>query len=269
MSDIVLILGGGELSSGIAYRLARAGIRVVLTELAEPLAVRRLVSFSEAVYSGTITVEGIEGVRAAGPSGVEGALAAGKVPVLVDPQAEIRNAVRPAVIIDGRMTKLAPDLRMGDADLVIGLGPGFTAGDNCHAVIETKRGHFLGHVYWEGSAEPDSGLPDTVGSRTEERVLRAPASGRFNAFVEIGQSLMEGQRIAEVSGNVLHAPFNGLLRGLLHPGIEISVGVKAGDIDPRMDPRLCDHISDKALAVGGAALEAVLTLPEVRNHLWD
>jgi xanthine dehydrogenase accessory factor len=265
----ILIRGGGDLSSGVAYRLLRAGWQVAITELPQPLAVRRLVAFSQAVYSGSVTIEGIEGVRVDDPDAAVSLMKAGKIPVIVDPNADILHKIHPQVIVDGRMTKLPSDIRKDDAPLVIGLGPGFVAGENCHAVIETKRGPFLGRVFWQGSAEPDSGQPDTVGNRQEERVLRAPVEGEVRTLVEIGSQLNAGDAIAVVGGETVRAPFTGLLRGLIHPGVFIEKGVKIGDIDPRLDPRLCDHISDKALAMGGSVLEAILSVPELRARLWD
>jgi xanthine dehydrogenase accessory factor len=265
----ILIRGGGDLSSGVAYRLVRAGWRVIITELPSPLCVRRLVAFSEAVYSGKMTVEGIDGILTDCLEAAVSLMDEGKVPVMVDPQGRMRESLYPQVIVDGRMTKLATDIRKDDAQLVIGLGPGFVAGENCHAVVETKRGPYLGRVYWQGSAEPDSGEPDTVGNRTEERVLRAPASGEVTTLAIIGTVVEEGQAIAEVAGEVVRAPFKGLLRGLIHSGLRVEKGVKIGDIDPRIDPRMFTCISDKALAMGGSVLEAILSVPELRPHLWD
>jgi xanthine dehydrogenase accessory factor len=263
-----MLRGGGDLSSGVAYRLNRAGWRVVITELAQPLAVRRLVAFSQAVYTGRVNIEGVEGVLAGNATEAEDLMGAGKIPVMIDPQGASRERFATQVIVDGRMTKRSPDLKMEDARLVIGMGPGFVAGENCHAVIETKRGPYLGRVYWQGTAEPDSGLPDQVGVRQKERVLRAPSSGVVKTFVEIGSRLEENEPIVEVNGQVLCAPFRGFLRGLIYPGIVVEEGVKIGDIDPRLDPRVCDHISDKALSMGGAVLEAILSVPELRDRLW-
>jgi xanthine dehydrogenase accessory factor len=265
----ILIRGGGDLSSGVAFRLARAGWRVMITELPQPLCVRRLVAFSEAVYSGKMTVEGIDGIRCESPETAVSLMDAGKIPVMVDPLGRIRETLNPQVIVDGRMTKLPSDIHKDEAQLVIGLGPGFVAGENCHAVVETKRGPYLGRVYWQGSAEPDSGQPDTVGNRTEDRVLRAPVSGGVKTLVEIGATVAEDQPIAEIAGEVVRAPFKGLLRGLIHPGLTVDEGVKIGDIDPRLDLRLSTCISDKALAMGGSVLEAILSVPGLRPHLWD
>ncbi len=136
---------------------------------------------------------------------------------------------------------------------------------NCQAVIETRRGPMLGRVYWRGGPDPDTGLPEG----DPQRVLRAPADGEFIAHVEIGSHLEAGQAIAEVAGQTVTAPFPGILRGLLHPGLMVTRGLKIGDIDPRDDPRVCQFVSDKALSVGGGVLEAILNRPELRATNMD
>jgi xanthine dehydrogenase accessory factor len=166
------------------------------------------------------------------------------------------------------MTKKTPELEMDAADLVIGLGPGFVAGENCHAVIETNRGHTLGRVIWEGPPLADTGIPESVNHQGVSRVLRAPADGPLLAHAEIGEHLKAGQLVAEVAGRSVQAPFNGVLRGLIYPGVEVTVGLKIGDVDPRNDPRYCRLVSDKALAIGGSVLEAILSRPTLRPYLW-
>ena len=267
MPSIILIRGGGDLATGVAIRLIRSGLRVVVTELAKPLAVRRTVSFAEAVYSGEITVEGYTARRVDDPSDslrILGILGKQQVPVLVDPDCSSARLLHPAVIVDGRMTKRPPEPIGYSPALYIGLGPGFEAVVNCQAVIEIRRGHTLGRVLWRGSPDGNTGAPE--GDQT--RVLRAPASGELVTHAEICQHLEAGQLIAEVAGEQILAPFAGLLRGLLHPGLTVTRGLKIGDIDPRDDPRLCRMVSDKALSIGGGVLEALLSRSEVRSQLW-
>jgi xanthine dehydrogenase accessory factor len=269
---IVVIRGGGDLASGVALRLHRAGLRVAICELPRPLAVRRLVSFASAIYSGETTIEGITARRIKDPEDTLSLLQAfsrGQIPVLVDPEGRSIQSLHPAVVVDGRMTKKTAQLIPTPVNLIIGLGPGFTAGENCHAVIETNRGHMLGRVLWEGSAEADSGLPETVDARRAERVLRAPADGEFQAHVEIGSLVKQGDLIAEVGGMPVTAAFDGALRGLLYPGLHVAAGIKIGDLDPRKDPHLCSLVSDKALAMGGSVLEAILSRSELRSQLWS
>ncbi len=273
MSAVILLRGGGDLASGVAVRLARAGLSVLITELPAPLAVRRLVSFSQAVYDGEITIEGIHARRASGVEEAHQVLSSGEVAVLVDPASECRHALPPLVVIDGRMTKKTPETfpewtRLPDLPLMIGLGPGFEAGVHCHAVVETLRGPDLGRVYWQGAASPDTGMPETVAGWQAERVLRAPAAGRLFVYAAVGDLVTAGQLIAAVNGQALSAPFAGCLRGLLSDGAAVTLGMKIGDLDPRLDARLAHLVSDKSLAVGGGVLEAILSVPRLRPILW-
>ena len=277
MPSLVLIRGGGDLATGIAIRLIRSGLRVVVTELLQPLAVRRTVSFAEAVYSSEISIEGITARRVDDPGDslrILSILDKGQVPVLVDPACTSAKLLNPVVIVDGRMTKRSPEAIMFSPALCIGLGPGFEAGVNCQVVIETRRGHTLGRVFWHGGPDPDTGQPDG----DPKRVLRAPANGVLVTFVNIGEHVEKEQVFAEIKGgsqtadhspfSILHSPLNGILRGLLHSGLTVIRGLKIGDIDPRDDPRLCQMVSDKALSIGGGVLEAILSRPEVRSQLW-
>lgn len=265
---MILVRGGGDLASGVVYRLHRAGIKAMVTELPDPLVVRRLVAFADAVHRGSVQVEGVPAQLVDSPQQALDLLASGIIPVLVDPLAECREHIDPVVIVDGRMTKRPPDLPLDAAPLIIGLGPGFIAGKNCHAVVETNRGHSLGRVIWHGPAMADTGIPEAVLYKREERVLRAPISGIFSAVAEIGQQLTRGEKIAEVDGREIRAPFDGVLRGIVYSGRWVSQGLKIGDLDPRNDPAYVRRISDKSLAVGGGVLEAVLTRPEIRECLW-
>jgi xanthine dehydrogenase accessory factor len=268
---IVLIRGGGDLASGVALRLYRVGMRVVICELPQPLVVRRLVSFAEAVNTGEVNIEGVIGRKVVDPSDslrILQILAKGQVPVLVDPEAKAAQALHPSVIVDGRMLKQPPELLRHTARLYIGLGPGFTAPKDCSAVIETQRGHRLGRVIWQGKAEKDTGMPEAVGERRSERVLRAPVEGTLQTFVEIGAHVKAGDSIADVNGEAVKASFTGVLRGLLPGGMHVTQGLKIGDLDPRDDPELCRLVSDKSLAVGGGVLEAILATQDLRSLIW-
>lgn len=271
MPAIILIRGGGDLASGVAMRLHRVGLSVVIAELPQPLAVRRLVSFAEAIYAGETTIEDVTGRRVEDPGDslrVLQLLAKGRIPVLIDPEAKSAQLLHPTVIVDGRMTKRPPEPLKHNARLYLGLGPGFVAGESCHAVIETNRGHRLGRVIWQGAAQEDTGSPAYVDTHGKERVLRAPSDGRVNGLFQIGDQVQEGQTVAEVAGNPVPAPFNGVLRGIIHPDCLVTSGMKIGDIDPRSDASLCSQISEKSLAIGGGVLEAILSRPELRQNLW-
>ena len=264
---LVLLRGGGDLATGVAARLWRSGFWVVVAEIAQPLAVRRLVSLAEAVYEGEVAIEDMRGRRAKNAKAAWTILEEGDIPVLIDPSAESRHELNPPALVDARMTKSEPSLPMNSASIVVGLGPGFEAGANVHAVVETNRGHRMGRVAWEGAAQPDTGVPDPVRSHDVDRVLRAPASGVFESVAEIGTHVSSGAVLAKIGGVSLAAPFDGALRGLLHDGIEIEAGFKVGDLDPRQDLALCGLISDKSLAVGGGVLEALLSQRAIRRQL--
>jgi len=260
----VLLRGGGDLATGVALRLHHAGIKVVITELGQPLAVRRAVSFAEAVYEGAHTVEDVT-ARRVEPEQLSAALETGEIPVLVDPNAEILLQLQFQVVVDARLMKVPPDPLPVKVPLHIGLGPGFQARVNCHAVIETRRSHTLGRVYWDGTTQPDSGKPEG----DPRRVLRAPQNGVLAAKAKIGEHVEEGQAVAVVSEDYpVVSPLSGVLRGLIREGVQVTKGLKIGDIDPRDDLSACYLVSDKALAIGGAVLEAILTQEEIREKLW-
>lgn len=258
-TNIILIRGGGDLASGIAVRLHRSGYSVVITELPHPLAVRRWVAFSEAVLQGEWIVEGITGVKVNTLTELVQAHTRKQIPVAVDPLGEWIEFIRPKVIVDARMRKTHPEDGVNIAPLVIGLGPGFCAGVDCDAVIETQRGHFLGRVYWNGTAESDSGIPDSVSGKKGERVLRSPEDGVLKVAAKIGEMVDEGQTIAMVNDKNVTAMFSGVIRGLLYDGLFVYKGMKIGDVDPRNDSNYCALVSDKSLAIGGAVLEAVIS----------
>ncbi len=246
------------MASGIVQRLARSGFRVCVTELPEPLAVRRGVSFCEAVFAGRSEVEGLVGRRVSGIEEVRRCWENGEVPVVIDPQCAIRKILSPDVLVDAILAKRNTGTTLTDAPLVIGLGPGFRAGRDVHFVIETNRGHHLGRVIEEGEAEPDTGIPGDVGGYTWERVLRAPAGGRFRGKKQIGDRIEKGEVVAEVDGVPLEAMISGFLRGILHDGLTAEPNMKVGDVDPRASRKHCLTVSEKARAIGGAVLEAVM-----------
>lgn len=276
MSHMIIIRGGGDLASGIALRLFHAGLQVIITELPEPLAVRRAVAFAEAVYDGRTKVEGVEGILVTDWLHSDAVLQQGCIPVLVDPQLSIlksnlsdRFSRGSIIIVDARMTKKPPEDKWNHVALNIGIGPGFLAGTNCDVVIETNRGHQMGRVIWQGSAETDTGVPERVISQGKERVLRAGCDGVISGLVEIGEHISEGQILADISGMPVVAPFRGVLRGMLHSGLRVWSGLKIGDVDPRDDPKFCFLVSDKSLAIAGGILEAILSRPELRSEILN
>lgn len=254
---LVLIRGAGDLASGIALRLKRAGIDVVMTDLERSTAIRRTVCFSQALTTGRFTVEDVTAVRASAVT-ASGILSRGEIPVLADPEAACRTFLRPDAMVDAILAKKNLGTRIGDAPIVVACGPGFTAGVDCHAVVETMRGHYLGRVLYAGSALPNTGVPGLIGGFAGERVLRAPADGVFRPLLDIGAVVRQGDVAATVDGVPMLCTLDGVLRGILAGGTPVRRGMKAGDIDPRCEPAHCYCASDKALAVGGGVLEAVL-----------
>ncbi len=250
-----MLRGGGDLATGVAWRLTRAGWPVVVLELPRPLTVRRTVALSTAVTEGEVVVQGLRGIRVDSPSEAVAVAATGAVAVLVSGE---RVPVGAEVVVDARLAKRNLDTTIDDADLVVGLGPGFVAGTDCHGVVETMRGHSLGRVLWAGSAAADTGTPGLVGGRGADRVLRAPADGIAAWDAAIGDIVTCGEGLGTVAEVAVKAPFDGVLRGAIATGTEVRAGLKIGDVDARCDPAACYQISDKALAVGGGVLEAVL-----------
>lgn len=256
----ILIKGAGDLASGIACRLHQCGFQIVMTDLPVPTAVRRTVSFSRCLYEGTATVEGSTARRCETLEEAEKVLQNGEIPVLEDPEAKIRALWRPDAMVDAIIAKRNLGTILTDAPIVIGVGPGFTAGEDCHCVVETKRGHDLGRCLYSGSAIPNTGIPGNIGGYTVERVLRAPCAGVFEPVVSIGDTVAPGQICGIVKGVPMKSQIPGVVRGLLQEGVEVTEGMKAGDVDPRCDRSNCFTVSDKARAIGGGVLEAILHL---------
>ena len=245
----------------------QCGFRVVVTEIPEPLAVRRKVAFCEAVYDGQSVVEGVTAVLVKGPEEVDGVWDQGFIPVLVDPGVVCRHLIKPEVIVDAILAKKNLGTSVNDAPLVVAIGPGFEVGKDAHFVVETNRGHHLGRLLTSGSAAPDTGVPGPVQGITSERVLRAPESGPWRNIVDIGDMVKKGDLVGTVQGEALYAPIDGVLRGLIHPGATVSKGLKIGDIDPRGKKEFCFTISEKALAIAGGVLEAILRTYGRQPHI--
>ena len=258
---LVMIKGAGDIASGIAMRLWRAGIRVVMTDLPLPSSIRRTVCFSEAVYRGETTVEEVRARRAENAADALRLLEENILPVIVDPKAESAKELHPEVIVDAILAKENLGTAITDAPGVVGVGPGFTAGVDCHAVVETMRGHTLGRVIWSGGAIPNTGVPGEIGGYTVERVMHSPCGGVFHALRQIGDTVEAGETVATVGGEPLYAKITGTLRGILPEGFEVPrEHFKSADVDPRCRLFHCFTVSDKALSVGGGVLEAVLML---------
>ena len=255
----VMIRGGGDLATGAALRLVRSGIMVAVCEIDAPTSIRRTVCFSEAVRLGEAVVEGVTARRAVLEE-VPELLEEGIVPVLIDPDGDCIEVLEPDAVADLILAKRNLGTTMDMAPVVVAAGPGFTAGVDCHAVVETMRGHYLGRVIYEGSALPNTNIPGLIGGYAGERVLRAPADGVFRGARQIGDRVEPGDVAGYVDGEPVYCTIGGVLRGLLADGVRVTRGMKSGDVDPRCAPDHCLCASDKALAVGGGVLEAILHL---------
>ena len=256
---MILIRGAGEMASGVAHRLHQSHFKICMLEISHPLAVRREVSFCEAVYEGEKAIDGVQAKLISKPEEIPSLWKEGKIPILIDPDGrKTRNSIKPDVLVDAILAKKNLGTRINDAPLVIGLGPGFTSAKDVHLVVETNRGHNLGRVVSNGSAETDTGIPGEIGGYTIERVLRTMKSGIFRPSKSIGELVDKGTVVAVVDDFPIIAKISGVVRGLLRGGVEVKKGLKVGDIDPRGKKESCFTISDKARAIGGGVLEAIL-----------
>lgn len=258
MKPIAVVRGAGDLATAAGRRLHLSGFSVVHLEIARPTVIRRAVAFASAVFQERITVEGVEAVLAANVPAARALLGAGKVAVLIDPEAMCIDALRPVLLVDAILAKRNLGTRRNMAPRVVALGPGFAAGTDADAVVETCRGHDLGRAYTSGTARPDTGVPAEVGGLGAERVLRAPRDGEFHPAKDIGEMVHANDLVAEVDGTPIRSAIAGVLRGILYPGLQVHAGQKIGDVDPRGERSLCFTISDKANAVAGGVLEAAL-----------
>lgn len=262
---LVLIRGAGDLASGIALRLWHSGFSVVMTELAQPTTIRRTVAFSEAVSAGQTSVEDVTATRASTAAEARLLLSRGILPVLIDPGCDCRTDLHPDALVDAILAKRNLGTCITDAPIVVGVGPGFTAGVDCHAVVETMRGHTLGRVILDGAALPNTNLPGLIGGFAGERVLRAPDDGVFEGVHRIGDHVESGETVGYVHGTPMRCTISGVLRGLIADGVYVHKGMKAGDVDPRDRPEYCQTASDKALAIGGGVLEAILRVRRMQS----
>ncbi len=262
MSDLfskkILIKGGGDLATGVAVRLHASGFhRICIVEREKPLAVRRTVAFCEAVHDGTTVVEGIEARRVQDTKEIEDAWCDGSIAVRVDPKWLSLQELRPTIVIDAILAKKNLGTSRDEADLVIGLGPGFCAGEDVDRVIETNRGHDLGRVILQGEPHANTGVPGNVGGFTIERLLRSPADGLLTSRFAICDMVKQGEIVGDVAGQPVYAGLDGVIRGLIRNGSEVVTGLKIGDIDPRGESKNAFTVSDKARAIGGGVLEAI------------
>jgi xanthine dehydrogenase accessory factor len=259
LSDLVIVVrGAGEMATGVAHRLTSCHFKVCLTETSNPQAVRREVTFSEAVFDKEKEVEGIAAKLIESPDHIPEVWREGKIPILIDPEARVKDFIKPDVLVDATLAKRNLGTKITDALFVIGLGPGFYAGKDVNLVIETNRGHNLGRIISNGEAEPNTGIPGPIAGYTEERVLRAPNDGKFKAFKEISDSVRANEKVGMIGKVEVRSRIAGVIRGLLRDETEVWKGMKLGDVDPRGIKGHCYTISDKARTISGGVLQAIL-----------
>lgn len=257
---LILIKGAGDIATGIAVRLKNSGMQVVMTEIAIPTTVRRSVAFSRAVYEGSAVVENITAKLVLDFAQIPAVLQQDEIPVLIDPRCEVLKSIHFDAVVDSILAKKNLSTDPTQAPVVIGIGPGFSVPQDCHCVIETQRGHDLGRCIYQGCAAKNTGIPGEIGGYTVERLLRAPCDGIFHPILAIGDAVKAGQTVAMVDDQPVTAQIDGIVRGLLQDNVPVKSGMKSGDIDPRGCYEHCFTVSDKARAVGGGVLEAILHL---------
>ena len=257
---LILIKGAGDIATGTAVRLKNSGMQVVMTEIAIPTTVRRSVAFSRAVYEGSAVVEIITAGLVLDFAQIPAVLQRDEIPVLIDPRCEVLKSIHFDAVVDSILAKKNLSTDPTQAPVVIGVGPGFSVPQDCHCVIETQRGHDLGRCIYQGCAAKNTGIPGEIGGYTVERLLRAPCDGIFHPILAIGDAVKAGQTVAMVDDQPVTAQIDGIVRGLLQDNVPVKTGMKSGDIDPRGCYEHCFTVSDKARAVGGGVLEAILHL---------
>ena len=266
LNETVIVRGGGDIASGAIQKLHRSGFKVLVLEIKNPTAIRRKVSFSEALYEGEIEIEGISSIYVNGMEEINDAWMQNKVPVIVDSNGKYIELLQPEIVVDAILAKKNMGTNIDMAPITIGLGPGFEAKKDVHIVIETNRGHDLGRLIFHGKAQEDTGVPGTIGGYSKERVIYSPCSGVINTVSKIGDIVKKGETIAYVDNIEVKATIDGVLRGIIRGGRNICKDLKIADIDPRIEEKKnCFSISDKARTIGGGVLEAVFYMRKIRS----
>lgn len=268
--DIVIVKSGGDIATGIIQKLHRSGFRVLVLEIERPTTIRRTVSFSEAVYTGSTVVEDLLALRVSNQNQIIDAWEKDYIPVIIDPFGEYIQKIKPLVLIDSIIAKKSLGMKKNLAPLTIGIGPGFCAGLDVDVVIESNRGHNLGRLIYNGYADENTGEPGNIQGFTKERVIYSPASGFFRSVRKIGDLVKKGELLGYVGDVQVVSLMDGLLRGCLKSGLKVSKGLKIFDVDPRLDEiENCFKISDKARTIAGGVLEAILIWKNSTTNKMD
>ncbi len=266
MENLIIVRGGGDIATGTIHKLHRCGFQVIILEIAKPSAIRRKVSFSEAMYDKEAVVEDVTCKKAGGIQEIHQILAEGKIPMVEDEHCNILKYFHPFALVDGILAKKNMGTNKAMAPITVALGPGFEAGVDVDAVIETQRGHDLGRILLTGFAAKNTGVPGIIGGYGRERVIHSPASGTIKNLSHISDTVTKGQAIAVIGETKVEATIDGILRGIIKDGYPVKEGLKIADIDPRVEEKKnCFTISDKARCIGGSVLEAILYLQRRKN----
>lgn len=265
INSVVVIRGGGDIGTGVAHRLYRSGFKVIILEIEQPMVIRRKVSFAQAVFDGQTVVEEVKAVKAHTREEIDTVWKEGNVPIMVDPDCSIIKEIKADILVDAILAKKNTGMNKNMAPLTIALGPGFKAGEDVDVVVETNRGHHLGRLIFEGYAEPNTGIPEAIKGYRGERVLRAPCDGEITNVLDIGDVVKKGDTICHVDQDAVRSPLDGVIRGILMNKMDVKKGLKIGDIDPRGIKEYCYTVSDKARAIGGGVLEAILYMKRIKG----
>lgn len=262
--DIVIIRGGGDLATGIIQKIYRSGFKILILEIDKPTVIRRTVSFARAIFDGQAIVEGVKVVKVNNTNEIFEIWNQGHVPVMADKECGILNEIKPDILVDAILAKKNLGTHKGMAPITIGVGPGFTAGEDVDVVIETKRGHDLGKLIFSGTAIQDTGVPGEILGYGKERLIKSPCAGKISNLCDIGELVKKDQILAHVDNEPVIAQIDGVLRGIIENNSEVKKGLKIGDIDPRGIKEHCFTVSDKARSIGGGVLEAILYLKKLK-----
>lgn len=261
MKDIVIVRGGGDIATGTIYKLVQCGFKVLVLEVSKPSAIRINVAFCQAVYDEKKVIEGCCCYLCDDLDKAYDVMENGDIAMMIDPRGEMIEKVQPLAVVDAILAKRNLGTNRNMAKITIGLGPGFVAGKDVDAVIETMRGHNLGRVIYQGQALKNTSIPGMINGYGKERVIHAPYEGIVTTCKKITDVVKKGEVIATIDGNPVYATMDGILRGLIHDGYQVNVGFKMADIDPRIDEvKNCFTISDKARCIAGGVLEAIMHL---------
>lgn len=264
--ELVVVRGGGDIASGICHRLHRAGLKVLILDIEKPTTIRREVAFSEAIYSSEIEIEGVKAVHVKGFEEIYNEIDKGNISVYIDETGQIIDRLNPIAVVDSILAKKNLGTTMEMAPITIGVGPGFEAGKDVDLVVETVRGHYLGRVIYEGTAIKNTGIPGNILGHTEDRIIRAVTEGEVIPLVQIGDVVEKGDTICKIGETYIKANLSGVVRGMIKEGLHVTTGYKIGDIDPRGDKEYAFTISEKARAVGGGVLEAIMYMKNRRKN---